>query len=722
MRTHLTGAYQQGSQTGGDNSSLRFGRVDWKDDDQVNSFIDKLVSDKMQYMRAWESRANMNIAWYRGFQNLFWDIETRQFVTVGNPRRRVRAVINKIKPAIDQKLAFQTAEPIDPDVSPATEDSDDYERARLGTQLLRYYYDVQNGDWKDERVNKWALTTGVGYLATTWDDEAGGEFDAAKKLGMEPDEFKRVYETDATMQIGDLRWEVIPSTSVFWGPYGSEWEDKEWVLICSERSREYVEQRYDIDGDELSSEETVNRQVWRQSDLTTAGIQAKHNADGNALIVKEFYAKRCKKYPEGVHCVVCSGKVLNRKYNKKLKNPYENGKIPVHQLVQDFVPDDPLSMSDVDQLIGPQASYNRRESQQIENCETMAQPGWIAQQGTIPNPDLWTGEAGNVKYYNGQAPTQTQGLAMPNSVMAQMNRQELAIQDLTGIHDVSTAKVPAGAKSGRSILALQEKDESRNKPTRLRRRRFWQDVFRFSLSVLKQFANEERLSKILSEDNRWEMIRWKGDQLVGAHEGPGIDYYDVRIKTTGLPTGRIAQGEVLSMLVNSGALKPSENQKHADLLYRVLEIGDLESQIDPAHRDKARAREENEILALGGDPPITKSDDDAIHIAEHDYETKSPRFRQLPPESQELYWRHIEKHRYATAFKALEPQLIVQSTMQQMGLIPPAAPVPSGGAPPAGGPGGGRLGQNGAGQKPRQMTFGEGVPPRTPQVMNGSVG
>lgn len=710
----MTGAYQPNN-TGGDNSSLRFGRVDWKDDGQVNSFLDKLVNDKQQYMRAWESRANMNIAWYRGFQNLFWDIETRQFVTVGNPRRRVRAVINKIKPAIDQKLAFQTAEPIDPDVSPATEDSDDYERARLSTQLLRYYYDQLNGNWKDERVNKWSLTTGVGYLATTWDDEAGGDFDAAKKLGMEPDEFKRVYETDPEMQIGDLRWEVIPSTSVFWGPYGSEWEDKEWVLLTTERSREYVEQRYDIDGNELSSEETVNRQIWRQSDLTTAGIQAKHNADGNALILKEFYARKCKKYPNGVHAVVCSGKVLNRKYNKTLKNPYENGEIPVHQMVQDFVPNDPLAMSDVDQLIGPQASYNRRESQQIENCETMAQPGFMAQQGTIPNPDLWTGEAGNIKYFNGQAPQQIPGLPMPNSVLQQMNRQELAIQDLTGIHDVSTAKVPTGAKSGRSILALQEKDESRNKPIRLRRRRFWEDVFRFSLCILKQYANEERLAKILGEDNRWEVIRWKGDQLVGAHEGPGIDYYDVRIKTTGLPTGRIAQGEVLSMLINSGALKPGENQKHSDLLFRVLEIGDLESQVDPAHRDKMRAREENELLALGSDVPIQESDDDAVHMAEHLYEMKSSRVRALPPEIQDNFDRHVKKHKYATAFKALEPQLIVQTVMQQTGLIPPAAPVPPGGSQQ---PSGGRMGASNVpnGQKPRQMTFGEGVPLRNPQT------
>lgn len=709
------GASKKSKNSTAGETRVRFGDVKWSDDQSVAAFVQQAAADKDQYMRAWEARANQAIAWYRGYQNLFWDFDARSLATVSNPRKRVRLTLNKIKPQVDQWMAFVTSEPIVPDASPATEDHDDEERARLSTHICRYYSDKLDADWLDEQVVRWSGVTGAGYLAAVWNPDAGDVVDGAKMLQMEPDEYRKVYGESPEVRVGDLEFEVVPSTSVFWGPYGCEFEDADWVLVRSERSRSYVEERYDVDASQLASG-NENRTIWRQSDVTASGVSARNSDNGECLTVDTLWVKRSNASPHGRLAVYCGDVALNRKGNAKLENPYEDGSIPIFRLACDPIPDDPLGIGQVENLIGPQANYNRNASQQVENRETMAQPGFMAQQGSIPNADLWTGEAGNIKFYNGVAPTPVQGMAMPNVVLAQQSRDVETMQDLTGVHDVSQSKVPTGAKSGRAVLALQEKDEARTAMFRRRRRRFWERVWRCALKILKQFASEERMIKILSQDNRWEILRWTGADLVGYHSGPGVDYYDIRIRTDGLPISRIARSELVTMFINSQALKPGERPRDADIMFRMLGIDDISATVDPTRADKMKAREENERLAAGEDVPVMPSDDDAVHLAEHNHATKTPWFWQTQGLDQDSVWRHIEKHKMAVAIKALEPQLYVQRAMMAMGLIPPGAPNPGDSAAPPGASGG----SSGGSQKLISAPGGQGAPP--PQIPSPDMG
>jgi len=658
-------------------SAVRFSKVKWKDADSALAFVEQAFADKLEYNRTFEAQATLNTAWYAGYQELL--LRGNALTRAPNPHGRPRLIYNYIQPLLDGRLAKIGFDPVNFELLPATPDLQDADTARLGTRVLGYYQRrLQMADLVEEN-DRWAALTGESFVKVTWDPYAGEEIDALGESGLSQSEFKNVYGAEPELTEGDLCVAVVSSLNLFWGPRGVPYEKADWVLEVSERSRQYVAERYELSEaelDELGNDDEIT--IHRLSDVTAGGVLTHTVRDDDVCIVKELWVRPTAKLPKGWHTVVV-GKFVPRNG----PNPYDH-RLPPHVRFRDvIVPGRERGMSVVDQLIGPQSDLNANMSQQVMIRHLMSNPKWAVRQGSLRNTDEIGDDPGEIiEYLGDKEPHLIQGAGLPNSCIATMQQTMRFMQDIAAQRDVSQARVPSGVRSGVAIRALQEADDARTAASSRRRREGWEQVGRLMIKTAAQFVREERMGRVLSDENRWEVFRFNGEMLY-SNGRRGVSEYDVVVSTSGLPRSRIAATEQMQFLTQNGWLSP-ENPAHRRMVFRTLELGIAVDGGDSQAADRHRAQVENEMMGRGELAQVRSMDSDDAHLAEHEWYRKQEFFRELDPKLQLLFELHCEMHRMAMAEKAAKPQILMMQAIAKLqakyGVLPPPA---AGGAPPA---------------------------------------
>lgn len=640
--------------------------VEWERSGSIEGFISSALNDRERIHRAYYQQIEMNVAWYDGRQNLYLAPDRVGLSLVPNPRKRVRLTYNLIQPTVQVMIAKLGNDAIQPEVMPATTDHADEERARLGTHVLRYYREYLSLAELEEQADTWAALAGESFVKVCWDPAAGDRVDLrsmAESIGVRTSALHRALDTGQTgdsMAIGDPAINIIPPFHVHWGPIHAPFEDAEWVIELHERSRAYVMERYGLDASDSDAVSSQAVEVYRPEASGSAGHLRGFDSRDRCLIAELWVKPNQKCCPGGRHVVALAhGKVL---LNTEL--PYQHGEIPIRRFVLERVPNQLHGRSPITDMIPPQADYNRAVSQATENRETMAQPVVYAEKGAPVDPESWNGVAGGLRLYKGgTAPKHEPGQGMPASVLVWAQRAQMAIQDLASVRDVSQAKVPASVKSGRAILALQEADNQRIGGIYKRRRRFWEHVYRLLLQVVVQYVREPRLVRIFGDENRMEVAKFEGESLVGEKVGAGADYYDVRVRTTGVPQSRAEQTERVAMALEAGLLDPKDPAQR-QMAMSLMELGDATGRLDPTKAD--RNLQQSEIRTMLADGKLVQPnwyDDDAMHQIELHRFLKSPAARELNPDQIALLQQHDFLHDVNKARRALRAQAAVQMAL-----------------------------------------------------------
>jgi len=565
----------------------------------------------------------------------------------------VRFAINLIKPMLDGFMARLAMDPINWYVAPATSDSADFDRAELGTDVLRYYQDVLGLRWIDEELTRWATLTGECFVKVVWDPYRGSEFGrfAASELGLTPEDFRRKYAELEELHTGDLCISPVPIFNVCWGPQGCEWDEKDWLLEEHDRSIAYVLERYKIKLDDIEPEagETANRYYLSQVD----------RPKGETVRVRTLWVRRVrgvKGLEQGRHvCVVGRNKVVVNE-----PNPYQHGEIP---FVRNFllrVPGEPRGETFATDLLAPQLRLNVTVSQLIENQELMANPRIYVQRGSMQNLHEMYGRPGGIFEYDGSLPTHVPGLEMGRGAYLAIDQTIKFMQDIVRLHDVSQAKNPPQVRAARSIERLQERDDMHLAFYAARRRDLWARVGQMALQTLAQYATEERWIKILGQEDVWRTRRFTGDMLTGLQSGPGVNYFDVRVRTSGLPMSRMSRIEMLMALIERGALQPATNPQDRELMIETMELGYARRSFDPTRQDREIQRRRNELMAQGGyEPPRDFEDPDTLQDELNRFR-KSPAFESIDAVRQRAFEQYQQEVIKMVAARQLKKQALVE--------------------------------------------------------------
>ena len=613
---------------------MRIDTVKWSDKAEVAAFVEQALQKKDEYCTVQDRQNQLNRAWYRGYQNLQLDEKSGALVPIRKrDKRNVRLIYNTILPDVEAYVANLGAEAINYEVDPEDDDAECVDAAKEDTELLQHLYAQNEMDETVEDSDRESVLTGETLGKVCWNPDAGEEFDFIEAAGVkDDDEYEKVVGGKPPKSLGAVEVHSVPASDVFWGPAGCKFKDKEWLIHNYERSVSEVAARYGVDPDELVNDGDRRYTVFRATDISPSGLRASHEESGERVTVTELWVKKgVKGSPQGRFAITCGTTVL-----KNGPNPYKHGRIPYefHRLL--FIPGHNRGFSPVDCLISPQSDFNRNMSQQVQVRQTMSNPRIMAKIGSIPNENEITGEAGGINYYIGDTPPAVwQGAGSPSSVFVNLDKTRRCAQDIIGIRDVSSAKVPTGAKSGRAIMALQQADRDRFGLISKRRRAFWRRIGELIISTQDQFAVEARSIAVYREN---KMVRTR--QYTGSGKGR-IPH--VRVSTSGMPRDKMAQLELAGTLMDRGALN-MQNPDDKRTLFRILELGGLDQSLDPKQQHRDQARRENDQLLEGAMVPVSEGDDFDVHIQEHEALETKAFFRALPPEVQAPLRAHKLEH------------------------------------------------------------------------------
>ena len=125
--------------------ALSIFNIDPGNPNTISSFVTDAWAVRHLYKYALERQWFLNIAWFKGNQNVIWDDVSRLLREPAAPPWRVRLVINLINGSIRTIVSKLIRPRYEPDVIPPTEDALDIETAALDKQVIQSY-------WKMEQV------------------------------------------------------------------------------------------------------------------------------------------------------------------------------------------------------------------------------------------------------------------------------------------------------------------------------------------------------------------------------------------------------------------------------------------------------------------------------------------------------------------------------------------------------------------------------------------
>jgi hypothetical protein len=581
------------------------------------------------------------------------------------PPWRVRLVINHVRRIVRREMASIFSQKPRFEVVPSTTEDADLIAARAGEQIFDSYYDrkdlkavLKSGGW-------WALVTGTGFYKCNWDP-------GAVVPGQE--------------EKGDICTEAITPFHLFVPDFRSEdLEGQPFVIHATTKDPQWV---MNVFKKKVSSENVTNESILEDSFLGMMGTQS---LSSSQVLVLEAWFKpgATNLLPEGGVVTIVGGKVAQ----VVDKYPYEHGMFPFGRIVN--IPSGKFyGESVVTDLIPVQKELNRTRSQITEAKNLMAKPKLLAAKGSI-DPSKVTSEPGQVVLYTPgfNPPTPLQMPELPGYVVEQVAQLRQDMDDLSGIHAVSSGQNPSQVTSATALSFLQEQDDTMLTDTTDSIESCIQKIGRMVLGYAAQYWSVGRMVKTTGTDGAFDAQVYKGSDLRGNT--------DLRVEAgSALPKSKAARLAFLSDMMKQGLIPPQDGLE-------MMELAGIEKIYDDVLADKRAAQRENIKMAAkqplqpAGTYYINEWDNHQLHIKVHNRFRKSQTFELLDEEAQTIFQNHVKAHQAAAILQAngdptgsgqvdngLPPTAEEQQQQTPPGMPPPEDPNSSGmpgpeGAPPA---------------------------------------
>lgn len=607
----------------------------------------------------------LNLAWYRGSQNLDFDVNSRTWLR-NDPsinKNKVRLVSNLMMPLVRKSVAKMSY--IHPvwDVIPATPDEDDIQIANTSTKVLQDLWQQVEMNSKLIRLLFWMLNCGSAFFKVTWDAEAGDEIQVMSnqveegliKAAMEKFGFSEIPQAFNVPQ-GQLVIDVVTPFNITLDNHTECLDENLWIIESHLRDKDWIVEKFGT--------KYKNLQEVDETDLLSFPhlYSSKTRRElRKGVLTHELYIKRCGLFKQGLYALVGGGEILI----PPRKLPYIHGKLPYTQFTEIITPGNIWGTCVSEQVRANQARYNRISSGVVENINLNSQLQWL-------NPEqnkrsVFTNEPGAViNYTYPYKPEPNQPRTLPSYVERMLDRTRMDMQDTASSHDVSEAKNEPGIRSGKTVLALQEADDSIYGPVLLMMDEALSATGTLAIQTLAQYVTEERVLYITGEYNAIEAVNFTGAMLKGKNNA---NYWKVRVKTFGRQAmSRSGREQLARTLIEVGVLNP---QTDRDKILHIMGTADLVSMFDQDAATRSYQNDEIQMMLKGQPAKVELAQNHGIHIEVIKKCKNSGKWKNYPPQVKQLIEQHLLEHLKMQAYESVLPQLLVQEIIN--GTQQPAA-------------------------------------------------
>ncbi len=699
--------------------------LDWSDpasmdDDDLLAFMNGQLNAGRDRRLDWELRAEKQLAWVAGNQDLDFDSTLSDFHRINLLERDQLPLvyqhpvqINQLRNIVLQKIALLLGGPVTLIALPATNEDRDVASAMVQTKLLQYLW--RSGPNPLKRRIVWALwnmfVTGITWVHPVWDAFSGKKktFKPGTRsleqfredlaaLSQRPIEAIKLKE-DGSLELpeGMADWQFRTGFDITEPESATGIDDCDWLIDTRLRSLEYVRDRYGIDAEDHSltpirgDDEYLTRYRYQMAAYREARREDPRRAAPEMLQLHSLW-RPIRPWSEKGALIVAAGGRDAQMIVYKGANPYAHGEIPLTPM-SEFPTDEFRPTSTVGDCMTLQYERNRNKSMIAAALHKKTVPKMLVEDGANV-PDGFMREdmmvipcAPGTNAANKVAP-----LAHP-PIPAEAFREDEAyrrdIMEVSGVHEGTLGRGESRSQSGRHAAVVLQGDTRAIFVTRQMVETAISKAGGYSLWNFWQFCREKRLIAITGEDYSVEVVEFKGSDLTSNDKAP--EEWNVQVSLSqDRPVETII--ETIEFMTKLGYWHP---QRDRAMVSRMLAVPTpMERNLEDHHRNNAK--NENTAMLAGetGIKPAVGDDDD-VHIEEHDYATTTPDYRKAVkarPQIDREFRIHRLAHLINKNLKAADEQIAAQQA--GIGAAPAAA---------AGGPAGGAIGLGGSGPQGAEL-------------------
>lgn len=611
----------------------------------------------------------LNLSYFAGDQWVFWN--NGRIDKPRLPDWRVTLTDNRIMPVVLSRVARKLKNRPVFTATPFSADEEDLSAAELGEKILEYDWQQLHLTDKLHLVQLWSELTGSGFWKVYWDSTKGDKKEYVMgEDGPYRDQNDNLVTGDKVDELGlnemvqsgqlstkfiargDINVDVLSPFEIYPDPLSTYINDAEWIIEEKVRSLDYVKTKYGIDAKE-DAEAPIG---VAESRMFTAAAGAETY---KGVSVREYYGKPSEKHPDGLWAVWINDKIV--KYEPLKNSPYVG--CPYVMFRSQPIPGRFWPTSITSQLRGPQTDLNKIKSQIRENAIRLGNASvMISRQANVD----YTGVPGEEIFFDDTLPNSVPQFLrppdLPPYVLQEIDRIEAAIQEISGLHEVSKASVPAGVTAASAINLLQEADDTRLGPEITDMETSLAYAGNLILKLRAKYNDDNRMIQIAGEDGDWDIFEFRGAML---KNNTNVEVQAGSAMPRSKAAKQAAMTEIFNMAIQYGMpIDPRQIRK----FLRDYEVGGLDKLFANITQDEQQLVRENRKLLRAEAIDINDWDDDDFHIAAHEEAQKSRRYETASDEAKAIFQAHVNAHRERRT------QMIEAQTMSP----PPGAMLPPG--------------------------------------------
>lgn len=469
------------------------------------------------------------------------------------------------------------------------------------------------------------------------------------------------------MPLGDVNTDVVEPFRIALDPLANDIHKVRWIMEYSVQPLSWIKEVYSRDPmdspgytgkvEDVKEETQLAGSLKRfysmkQSSGVKAGLEGAPSMGStedhiaNSAVVKEYYERPSKQYPNGRMVVVANGVCLYAG-----DSPYIGPELgdwhPYSECRWEIVPGRFWGKSPLDNASEIQKQINAIDSVIVLARKTTAIPQkLIPMSSGIPHGQ-WTGRPGQEIYYRdsgGNPPSVIPASGVDATVFQERAQRVEDMKTITGAIDILKGDRPDGITAASALEMMYEVGMGKLYPVLDRFKAFTENDQKKQLKVISKYYKEPRpdFIRMLQQKNR-ELSADAINKFIGT------DLYDncnVVIEGGANVTKlQAAKKQELREAAQVGVLNladPRNRQKYLE----DMGIMGYDSDIGP---DQKRAEQENSLLDNLKNTPtktpiVLDWDNHAVHIQTHEKRMKEPSWMELPPEIQQAYMAHRQQH------------------------------------------------------------------------------
>lgn len=410
--------------------------------------------------RPFEPMVFESFAFYLGNQYVTWNAGSKSLMSQRTPRspHKTYEQRNKIRPKVKKLLARGLRNKPVSTVAPDTPSAKNRAAAMLGRSLVAHWNQAFEDNARLWRMARWACTTSTCYDKPWWNPFAFAEVPTYDPSG-------QIDGGSTLSQVGEICHDIVPWFEAYPDPQAREYDELTWFIHAKERSIEEVKRKYPETGWWVAGDQAGQRGNVETRMASVVGGYARGSEPGGAgktVTVYEVHEKPTLAYPAGRWWTVAGDRVVKpvEDLPKWLMKPDGSWDLPFNPLSYETGQGTVHGLNAVWDLVGAQRAYNNAVSRISEHIRCW----WgkiLAPMGSqITTSAFDSGKEGEVIYYSLTAgkPEHLPPPALPTFTLESIKVNNMDLDDISGVHEISEGGVPSGVTAAAAIRLLLDSD------------------------------------------------------------------------------------------------------------------------------------------------------------------------------------------------------------------------------------------------------------------------